>query len=591
MGIYSDITIKIGDKNIDEFLSIELYQEMLEHHHLIIKIRHDQVSQGDSLIADSRHLIGKQIRLDVKSLSSDQNTFIGIVCKVDNTISHENDGQTLQLHAFSPDVKMADIKDFWSFERMKLSDIVNDVLKKYAINNKEVRPDNNSRLNYTVQFAENGFEFLKRLAIRNGQWFFYDGETLHFGALPKMNIKLEYGKDLHEFSFSQNLKSIHYEYVTHDYFLNRHESIDAVLANRRVPKASKDAFEQSRNIYNHSSNHYYEGSFPGNPGYQGLYNITQLAKASNISNMMFCVGISDHAGLKLGSVVEITQSDNTYGKFIIIKLEHNLDLNGNYLNGFHAIPVDVERPHYTNPDIIKHAEPHSAVVTQNDDPEKLGRIRVSFFWGKSYSLETPWIRIVTPYAGSAKGMHFIPEVGEEVLVGFEGGNPDRPYVIGSLFHGKDKPLKRWMSKNNDFKAIRTRSGHTIEFIDESGKEEIKIYDNDTKEYNYSITLASHSREILIEAKGDMEIKADNLRITANNNFELKATNIKQEASSDISLSANSNIDLNAKSSMSMKATSKMSLDGGAQMEQKASAKMSINGGGQLEQKAAIVKIN
>ncbi len=590
MGIYSDVTIKVGEKSIEEFISISLSQQMLNHHHLIINVRQDQVADSDSFIADIKQLIGKQIKLSVKSLSNEHHTFIGVVCKVDNIISHD-DIKTVQIHAFSPDVKTADVKDFSSFFNQKLSVIADEVLKRYSINNKKVKPDSNPTLTYTVQFDENGFEFLQRLAIRHGQWFFYDGETLHFGALPKKNVKLEYGKDLHEFSYSQNLNSVQYQYVIHDPLLNRHETIDAVLAKNRIPKASKDAFDESKNVYSHSSYHYFQGSFPNKPGYYDIYNITGLAKAASISKMMFCAGKSDHAGLSLGSVIEVTGSNNSFGKFVIISLYHRLDVNGNYTNEFVSVPFDVESPPYTNPDIVKHAEPHSAVVTANDDTEQPGRIRVSFFWGKANYLETPWIRIVTPYAGSQKGMHFIPEIGEEVLVGFEGGNPERPYILGSLFHGKDKPLDRWMSKQNDYKAIRTRSGHTVEFIDAAGKEEIKIYDNDTKDYNYSITLASHSKKIIIEAKGDMEIKADNLKISANQDFELQATNIKQNASSNMSLGANNNIDLSANSVMNMKAVSKMSLDGGAQMEQKASAKMSINGGGQLEQKAAIVKIN
>ncbi len=574
MGIYSDVTIKVGEKSIDEFNSISLSQEMLNHHHLIINVRQDQVLGKDSFIADFKQLIGKQIKLTVKSLCNDHHTFIGIVCKVDNVISHD-DIQTVRIHAFSPDVKTADFKDFSSFINQKLSDIADEVIKRYLINNKNINPDSNPTLAYTVQFDENGFEFLQRLAIRHGQWFFYDGETLHFGALPKKNINLDYGKDLHEFSYSQNLNCVNYQYVIHDPSLNSHETIDAILANNRIPKASRDAFNVSKNVYSNKSNHYYQGSFPNKPGYRDIYNITNLSQAASIAKMSFCSGKSDHVGLRLGSMIEITRSDNSYGKFIIISLNHHFDVNGNYTNDFVSVPFDVECPPYTNPDIIKYAEPHSAVITDNDDKENQGRVRVSFFWGKDNYLESPWIRVVTPYAGSQKGMHFIPEVGEEVLIGFEGGNPERPYVFGSLYHGKDKPLNRWITNTNDYKAIRTRSGHTVEFIDTSGKEEIKIYDKDTKDYNYSITLASHSKEILIEAKGNMEIKADNLRITANKDFEINATNIKQEASSDMNLSASSNVNISAKAALSMKASSKMTIDGGAQMEQK----------------AAIVKIN
>jgi len=285
----------------------------------------------------------------------------------------------------------------------------------------------------------------------------------------------------------------------------------------------------------------------------------------------------------LGGTIEIAEEDTNHGKFIIIQLNHYCDRNGNYKNDFKAVPIDIENPPYTNPGISVYSDPHSAIVTDNADSDALGRIRVQFYWQQKSGEQTPWLRLATPYAGKDKGFHFIPEIDEEVLVGFESGNPERPYVLGTLYQGKAKPDARWKTDSNDYKSIRSRSGHTIELIDKKGAEEIKIYDGSPDGYNYSITLASHSKEILIEAKGDMEIKADNIKITANQDFELKANNIKQNADSNVDISASSNV--------TVKATSKMSLDGGTQLDQKASAKASVNGGGQLELKAGMVKLN
>ena len=70
----------------------------------------------------------------------------------------------------------------------------------------------------------------------------------------------------------------------------------------------------------------------------------------------------------------------------------------------------------------------------------MSRIQVQFPWQKRNGATTPWTRVTTPYAGNGKGFHVIPEIGEKVLVEFEGGNPEKPVVIGAMFHGQGKSV-------------------------------------------------------------------------------------------------------------------------------------------------------
>ena len=83
---------------------------------------------------------------------------------------------------------------------------------------------------------------------------------------------------------------------------------------------------------------------------------------------------------------------------------------------------------------------------------------------------------VDPYGGSGRGFYFIPEKGEEVLVGFEGMNPEKPYVIGGGYNTAAK--SGFADSGNNIKAIRTRSGHTIELNDTEGGEMITINDKE-----------------------------------------------------------------------------------------------------------------
>ncbi len=98
-------------------------------------------------------------------------------------------------------------------------------------------------------------------------------------------------------------------------------------------------------------------------------------------------------------------------------------------------------------------EAQSAIVTDNHDPKGLGRIRVKFHW-MTDGEKSPWLRVTSLYGGDGKGMFFIPEIGEEVMVGFEGNSPTKPYIIGTVYNGKAKT--NFSNQDNDVKVLQTK---------------------------------------------------------------------------------------------------------------------------------------
>lgn len=108
---------------------------------------------------------------------------------------------------------------------------------------------------------------------------------------------------------------------------------------------------------------------------------------------------------------------------------------------------------------------YSGKVVSNADPLKLGRIKVSLPW-VAPGYETAWARPATPMSGAEFGVWFLPEVGDEVLLAFDGGDPGRPIVIGGLWNQQHRPPVADVGAN-DLRLIRSRSGHTIEFNDSS----------------------------------------------------------------------------------------------------------------------------
>lgn len=106
------------------------------------------------------------------------------------------------------------------------------------------------------------------------------------------------------------------------------------------------------------------------------------------------------------------------------------------------------------------------IVTDNEDPEGLGRVRLQYPW-RDAADESHWARIATAMAGEDRGTYFLPEVGDEVLVAFEGGDIHHPYVLGALWNGQDKPPEDNADGNNDVRKVRSRSGHELAFDDAS----------------------------------------------------------------------------------------------------------------------------
>ena len=135
------------------------------------------------------------------------------------------------------------------------------------------------------------------------------------------------------------------------------------------------------------------------------------------------------------------------------------------------------------------------------------------------------------------GFYFMPEVNQGVLVGFEGGDPQHPYIIGTLNDGKVKPDEKWVTSSNDIKAVRTKKGHTIEFDDSDGHEKLVIYNAKYESDHFKassdavnrITLDLHSHEIRIysdgnikmEAAGDIDLKGKNIHLEAKEYLLLK----------------------------------------------------------------------
>lgn len=165
-----------------------------------------------------------------------------------------------------------------------------------------------------------------------------------------------------------------------------------------------------------------------------------------------------------------------------------------------------------------------AIVTNTKDPDGLGRVKLRLPW-LADDTETDWARIAVPMAGPQRGLFFPPEVNDEVLVAFEHGSSQRPYVVGALWNGVDKPPDANADGKNDIRMIKSRSGHVVRLTDKDGAEKIEIIDKSGKN---SITLDTAANAVKITAATDVTISADGGTLT------LKGKAVKIQATGEVS---------------------------------------------------------
>lgn len=161
-------------------------------------------------------------------------------------------------------------------------------------------------------------------------------------------------------------------------------------------------------------------------------------------------------------------------------------------------------------------------IVKSNALDSLGRIEVTFP-GLSSADVAHRARLAVPMAGNARGMFFLPEINDEVLVAFEHGDITRPCILGALWNGRDKPPETNADGKNNRRFIKSRSGHLICFDDTDGKEKIEIID---RSGNNALTIDSAADTISITSAKDIHIEANQGKI------RLRAQAIELESSAE-----------------------------------------------------------
>ena len=618
-------------------------------------------NMNEALFTICGQIIGKEITISLEtdsiereSLKAETDTvadinFKGIILSASG--SRSSTEYVINVQAYSWDALLSDNQTCKSFEDKTLNDIINDVIDDYSDHlDSEVDSRFTDTIPYCVQYNETNYQFLQRLARRYGEWLYNDGERIVFGNLPEgESVKLAYpSQDIPSYNVDLNMQHVAFKHVAssyNSYDANQKEGVEEMQ--KEYNTLSEQVFQASQNCYvKPTLQNLHSGGFANTDGRETILNVSTKTQArGQKAGMLTYSGNTYCSKLKIGSSLLIVdnyitnsasneKSKVNQDEILITELVHYFSADETYSNHFVGVPSACDYPPYSNSDVYPVAQSCRAKVTDNEDPNNLGRIRVQFDWQALLDDEmmTPWLRMAQPYAGGGKGFSFIPEIGEEVMIDFEGGNAERPYVKGTLYNGVGDPDGKWLPNSNSanqVKAIRTRNGHTIEIHDEGNDGYIRIYDNEKE--NYILTFSTDEKLIKLESTGNIELYAKNdiimhaghdINASADNDVFLAAGNdmqrtadndIREHAGNDRSTSIDRNDSLTVEANQFIRINDNKDeqiahklqitaenireeaqdkfLQYSTTHQQKASDDMAMNAGNRIDIKASKVKVN
>ena len=583
-------TVSIDGENRN-YTHISLVQKFGQHHYFDIEVLCSPLVKENVWHHEREGMIalqGKTVVIRMKhEFSGDESIFKGIITSIGMDGDKGVSG-TLHYRGYSMTILLESGRTMDSFTDATLGEIVSEVVEKYGngisiVNN----PAFKNRIPYVQMQEESAYEFLRRLAWQYGEWFYYNGQVLYFGnPYKEKDEKLVYDIDMDSMHFSSCVAPFHFS--RHDYLSDSHmdmfgddseavRGINTYLAN--AMKTSEGMYRSQTTMYSHTAT--------GHP--LDIEHFTAVEKGRKVSSLVWMTGNTKTCRVRIGEPVVVQIPPNMckrrdMGRYRIVELTHRIEVSGGYANSFKGIPASME---YIPTEDMRMPVAYAmlAEVTDNADPENLGRVQVQFAWQKSRNKTTNWIRVRSLDAGSSetvsknRGFVFVPEIGDQVMVDFELGDPCRPYVSGSMFH---KNNGEGGNADNHIKTIVTRSGHTLEFNDdENGQWGITIKDRngcalhlDTKGKNIEITapetMSFTAKNVSINAQENVQIAAkQNVDITAESDINLAAKgNLTEQADGDMSVAVKGNINAEAKTDVNLS---------GQNARVDAKSKMTING--------------
>ena len=547
---FNPITISVGKKSLSSFISLQIEQNIGKHHRFQMSVELE--SGGNKYvhnISSSKEWLGQSIVVKAANTS----IFVGVVTNV-QLHREGSDFGCIIVSGYSATYRLETAHSCFSWNDRTIGDVVKKLCEQAKVQ-LELNPAFKETKDFICQYEESDFDFIRRLAHQYQEWMYFDGTKLIFGKPRKLAdpIRLEYGTTLS--SLDIGLQTL----ARSEQVFSYHSGADREMQ-RMTPdlayghdKLAGEAFRASLGMFSKPARQH---ALPRVSNESELINYMGRKQAAETAETHYITAESQVPTLRVGSVVSLYSSflervgnlsEESLGDFIIIEITHEVSQGSYYKNRFKAIPATIKA--MPSPKVrMPLAETQMATVLSNADPQGKGRVRVRMNW-QTDGMQTGWVRVMTPDGGSSKdvksnrGFVFIPEVGDQVLLGFRHGDPARPYVMGSLFNGT---TGGGGGQGNNCKSLTSRTGSSLKLDDSVGS--VTLHDKGTVNMNFDgagnacldaqskigLSVGDTNSELILEKNGNVFLSADSTItftvgsssiVMDNNSVNIKSPNI------------------------------------------------------------------
>ena len=594
------------------FVDLKLTQSFNAHHEFRIVLNYEAF--GQKWMSNPKEivtLVGEEVVISmVHLLSGTECLFIGLVTNVvisgkkglENNVVVIGKSQTSRL-----DGKRA----MDSFMNKNLEGVVSEAVANSGNGVQiKIEPSHKQKIDYICQYNESDFEFLNRLSYIYGEWFWDTGREIRFGkgaGADEAPLRMVYDLNMIDYELSANLVPARFN--RYGYLVHYDKEVKS-FAMDEVPNARgyhKMVLAKSDEVYSK------EGDLPVDAPItdkEELDTMVELERSRAAAGMLTISGTSRTCEVQLGKKVQILMPPRAplrdIDEFMVTHIEHRVNEADKYSNTFKgilsdllAIPMEpIEPPRTGN---------QQATVLSNADPENKGRVQVQLQWQKDSGKSTNWIRVQTPDAGSSgqvksnRGFVCIPEVGDSVMVGFDYGDPNRPYVMGSVF---SELTGAGGGAGNKGKSIVSRSGNALKLDDEKGSAALNDQSGNKMDFDGkdTITISAKDHIVITNGKCTIEIQGEKMKLSAPEEISFESKNIgifaselldikgKEGPTKTISVIAEDKLGIDAKTDLTITSKDKMNISS-TNESVIGSLKISITGSEQVAIDGQEVNIN
>ena len=480
------LDIHVEGTPIKYFKHFKLIQSTTKHHEFNLILAHDALGKAENHNLDEvQNFLGKRITVVFKYRDIEdgpERIFVGVITEVGFSQEQGSLGNLL-LSGFSPTILLdaaPHIQSFGGAKPISLNSIANEVIKEGLGQGKfDFRVDaRHGNISYSSQYEETHYNYLARMAEAYGEQFFYDGEVLHFGQLPPQEkpVILTYGSNLTDVKIK--MKAQHVNPSFYGYNSSKNEKFKGGSSKiNHTSYIAKRAYEISEKTFQTPSLRVAPIKASSFMDIDASQKGTAGSKASEV---FVTSGNTTVPFLYPGCIADIemrkadTNDTEYFTKLMLIEVTHEVDARGYYDGSFQAIASDtgfIPRPEF----IVPVAEPQFGKVISNTDPENQGRVQVQLDWQGGQDT-TEFIRVMSPDAGSSekvgknRGFMSVPEVGDQVIVNFVHLHPDRPFVMGGMYHGG---IASGGGAGNNIMSFSGRSGAELKYDNGAGSMNLK----------------------------------------------------------------------------------------------------------------------